>query len=110
MSTNNLCFFYKAVVKSGCNVKTTKLLDCALIGACVIIRSITVFVQHLNPGWTFGTIIIPPAVFYYLSVHGCGFRVLCSVCGLVAARCGALIVLCPFRCHIDLLSGSCLTL
>ena len=27
---------------TGCNLKTTKLLDCALIGACAVIRSNTV--------------------------------------------------------------------
>ena len=30
--------FYKEVDKSGCNLKTTKLLDCALLGACAVIR------------------------------------------------------------------------
>ena len=35
MSTHNICF-YKEVDKkyTGCNLKTTKLLDCALIGIC----------------------------------------------------------------------------
>ena len=39
MSTHNICF-YKEVDKkyTGCNLKTTKLLDCALIGVCAIIR------------------------------------------------------------------------
>ena len=40
MGTHNICL-YKEVDKnySGCNLKTTELLDCALIGACVVIRS-----------------------------------------------------------------------
>ena len=83
-------FFYKAVVKSGCNVKTTKLLDCALIGACVIIRSITVFVQHLNPGWTFGTskidLFLQQCFITYLSMDVVfGFFVLSVALWLLAA-------------------------
>ena len=39
MSTNSICF-YKTY--TGCNLKTTELLDCALIGACVVSRSNTV--------------------------------------------------------------------
>ena len=39
MSINNM--FYKELDKS-CNLKTTKLLYCALIGACAVIRSNTV--------------------------------------------------------------------
>ena len=47
MSSHNI-YFYKEVEKTfkkftGCHLKTTKLLDCALIGACVIIRLNTVF-------------------------------------------------------------------
>ena len=40
MSTHNICF-QKEVDNSTlcCNLKTTKLLDCALIGACAVIRS-----------------------------------------------------------------------
>ena len=37
MSINNICF-YKEVDK---NLKTTELLDCALIGVCAVIRSFT---------------------------------------------------------------------
>ena len=39
MSTNNICF-YKKVDKTntGCYLKTTRLLDCELIGACAKIR------------------------------------------------------------------------
>ena len=45
MRTNNICF-YKEVDKkySGCNLKTTRLLDCALIAACAVIRSNTIFI------------------------------------------------------------------
>ena len=40
MSTHKICL-YKEVDKkyTGCNLKTTKLLDCALMGVCAVIRS-----------------------------------------------------------------------
>ena len=40
MSTHNICF-YKEVDKkyTGCYLKTAELLDCVLIGVCVVIRS-----------------------------------------------------------------------
>ena len=43
ISTHNICL-YKDVDKkyTGCNLKTAKLLDCALIGICAVIRSNTV--------------------------------------------------------------------
>ena len=39
MGTHSICL-YKVVDKnySGCNLKTTELLDCALIGVCAVIR------------------------------------------------------------------------
>ena len=39
MGTHNICL-YKEVDKkfTGCNLKTTELLDCALIGICAVIR------------------------------------------------------------------------
>ena len=39
MGTHNICL-YKEVDKkyTGCNLKTTELLDCALIGVCAVIR------------------------------------------------------------------------
>ena len=45
MSTQKICL-YKEVDKnySGCNLKTTKLLDCAIIRICAVIRSNTVFI------------------------------------------------------------------
>ena len=48
MSTHNICL-YKEVKKkyTGCNLKTTEFLDCALIGVCAVIRSNTVYV-HVN--------------------------------------------------------------
>ena len=44
MGTHNICL-YEEVDKNytGCNLKTTELLECALIGACAVIRSNTVF-------------------------------------------------------------------
>ena len=58
MGTHNICP-YEEVDKNytGCNLKTTDLLECALIGACAVIRSISVwlflFVLHKNIcyGW-----------------------------------------------------------
>ena len=40
MSIHNICL-YKEVKKkyTGCNLKTTEFLDCALIGVCAVIRS-----------------------------------------------------------------------
>ena len=45
MDTHNVCL-YKEVNKkyAGCNLKTTELLDCALIGVCAVIRSNTVLI------------------------------------------------------------------
>ena len=34
---------YKEIDNTDCNQKPTKLLDCALIGVCAVIRSNTVF-------------------------------------------------------------------
>ena len=44
MSTHNI-YFYKEVDKNytGCNLKTTELLECVLIGVCVVIRSNMVY-------------------------------------------------------------------
>ena len=49
MSTHNI-HLYKEVDKkyTCCNLKTTELLDCALIGICAVIRSNTVFVFLSN--------------------------------------------------------------
>ena len=41
MGTHNIRLYKEFDKKyTGCNLKTTELLDCALIGVCVIIRSI----------------------------------------------------------------------
>ena len=43
MSTDNICLFKEVARKyTCCNLKTTELLNCALIGVCVVIRSNTV--------------------------------------------------------------------
>ena len=46
MSIHNICL-YKEVKKkyTGCNLKTTEFLDCALIGVCAVIRLNTVFLN-----------------------------------------------------------------
>ena len=51
---DNICL-YKEVNKKyiGCNLKTTELLDCALIGVCVVIRSNTVLTM-----WILGITVI----------------------------------------------------
>ena len=43
---NCICL-YKEVEKkyNGCNVKTTELLDCALLGVCAVIRSNMIYLQ-----------------------------------------------------------------
>ena len=43
MGTHNICLYKEADKKyTGCNLKNKELLDCALIGVCVVIRSNTV--------------------------------------------------------------------
>ena len=44
MGTHNICP-YEEVDKNytGCNLKTTELIECALIGACAVIRSNAIF-------------------------------------------------------------------
>ena len=51
MSTHNICL-YKEVNKryTDCHLKTTKFLDCALIGVCAVIRSNTVYKFLFPPG------------------------------------------------------------
>ena len=58
-STHNVCL-YKEVKKkyTGCNLKTTEFLDCALIGVCAVIRSNTVLGRSEN----FDT----PAIFIFV--------------------------------------------
>ena len=43
MGTHNICLYKETDKKyTVCNLKTTELLDCALIGVCAVIRSNTV--------------------------------------------------------------------
>ena len=55
MSTHNICL-YKEVDKkyTGCNLKTTELLDCVLIGVCAVIRSNMVHKYLVYQFTTFG--------------------------------------------------------
>ena len=47
MSTHNICLHKEGEIKyTCCNLKTTELLDCALIGVCAVIRSNTVFKSY----------------------------------------------------------------
>ena len=50
MSTHNI-YIYKEVDKkyTDYNLRTTELLDCALIGVCVVIRSNTVVLKEIIP-------------------------------------------------------------
>ena len=46
MDTHNICLYNKVDKKyTDCNLKTMELLDCALIGACTVIRSNSVFTK-----------------------------------------------------------------
>ena len=48
MSTDNICLYKEVARKyTCCNLKTTELLDYALIGVCAVIRSNTVFCIEL---------------------------------------------------------------
>ena len=49
MSTHNKCL-YKEVKKkyTGCNMKTTEFLDCALIAVCAVIRLNTVRIKKME--------------------------------------------------------------
>ena len=42
MDTHNICLYKVDKKYTGCNLKTTELLDCALIGVCAVIRLNTV--------------------------------------------------------------------
>ena len=43
MGTHNICLYKEEDIKyTGCNLKTTELLDCAFIEVCAVIRSNTV--------------------------------------------------------------------
>ena len=50
MGTHNICLYKEVDKKStGCNLKTTELLDCVLIGVCAVIRSNTVVWSSNRP-------------------------------------------------------------
>ena len=49
MGTHNICLYKVADKKyTGCDLKTTTLLDCGLIGACAVIRLNTVSQNYPN--------------------------------------------------------------
>ena len=59
MSTHNICLHKKVDKKyTGCNLKTTELLDCALIGVCAVIRSNRVFTLSIETPWQLYTILV----------------------------------------------------
>ena len=44
MSTHNICLYKKVDKKyTGCNLKTTELLDCVFLGVYAVIKSNTVY-------------------------------------------------------------------
>ena len=46
MSSHNICLYEEVDKKyTVCHLKTTELLDCALIGVCEVIRSNTVYIN-----------------------------------------------------------------
>ena len=52
MSTHNICLYKEKDKKyTACNLKTTELLDCALIGVCVVIRLNTVIAFTATMLW-----------------------------------------------------------
>ena len=62
VSNHNICL-YKEVKKkcTGCNLKTTEFLDCALIGVCAVIRSNTVYsIYHIQSGYQVSIFLISP--------------------------------------------------
>ena len=72
MSTHNICL-YKEVKKkyTGCNLKTTEFLDCALIGVCAVIRSNTVVNNCLKvDAWASFNI---PIVFFQMRIYNLSF-------------------------------------
>ena len=49
MGTHNICPYKEEDKKyTGCNLKTTELLNCTLIGVCAVIRSKTVIQIAVN--------------------------------------------------------------
>ena len=61
MSTHNICLYEEVDKKyTGCNLKTTELLDCALIGVCAVIRLNTVSVITRSAGSKFFPFKVAP--------------------------------------------------
>ena len=49
MSTHNICLYEEVKKKyTGCNLKTTEFLDCALIEVCAVIRANMVSLMKMN--------------------------------------------------------------
>ena len=70
MSTHNICL-YKEIDKkyTGCNPKTTELLECALIGVCAVIRSNMVSFLFLDtPDAIFTLNIWTPSLYHTCSI------------------------------------------
>ena len=54
MGTHNICLYEEEDKQyTGCNLKTTELLDCALIRVCVAIRSSMVAFSLCKMIWVF---------------------------------------------------------
>ena len=52
MGTHNVCLYKEEDKKyTGCNLKTTELLDCVFIGVCAVIRSNTVSIFSVALHW-----------------------------------------------------------
>ena len=49
MGTHCICLNKVDKNYTGCNLKTTELLECALIGVCAVIRSNTVCYKYIAP-------------------------------------------------------------
>ena len=79
MGTHNIIVVYKVLYKeldkkyTGCNLKTTKLLDCPLIGVCAVIKSNTVGSINVTGGQQKPTLvcttvyIAPHKLLFFLS-------------------------------------------
>ena len=87
MSTHNICFYEEVDKKyTGCNLKTMKLLDCALIGVCAVIRWNTVWCLCIKSNYgmysiifqQIRTFIFPPLVSFIV----CTLIQVYSVCEL----------------------------
>ena len=48
MPAHNICLYKEVHKYTGCNLKTTELLDCVLIEVCAVIRSNTVTDKNVN--------------------------------------------------------------